>query len=153
MADGELQGWGNGCKMCKPICTAESLLVLPWRSKEGQPAAMKKSCVCMCLPKPLPVSHLLEKSNTSVVLECVHWEQHQIVLLEHQRTSDGFESYLTWISWIRRKQAAQLPRCCGGKGAMLPDPRLSGSSAVIPRTDTPNLSQQHHHSVVLVWRR
>lgn len=49
--------------------------------------------------------------------------------------------------WILRKQAAQLPSPCGGKGAMLLDPRLA---TVIPRTYMPDLSQRHYHGVILV---
>lgn len=57
----------------------------------------------MCCLKPLSVSHLLEKTNTSVFFNCDHWEWYQsrschLVLLEHGRTSDGFESYLKWVS-------------------------------------------------------
>lgn len=65
--------------------------------------------------------------------------------MQDRRRQLGSERW--WILW---KQAAQLPSPCRGKGAMLLDPRLARSSAVIPMTYMPDLSQRHYHGVILV---
>lgn len=65
--------------------------VSPGTSGEEQRRWTSSCKETMCLCKSLSVPSLLEKTNTSVFLKCVHWEQYQIVLLEHGRTSGGFE--------------------------------------------------------------